>query len=228
MFNINWLEALGYIASLIIMISFLMSSIVKLRWFNLIGALAMATYGYFIHALPVLTINSAIVIVNSYYLIKMYSEKDFFKILEIPNNDKYLQHFLEYYRNDIKKFFPDFEYIPNENSICFYVLRNTVTAGVFIGKREDDGTLFIQLDYVVPEYRDFKTAGYIFSGHEKYFLTKGYKRFFTYACENKHDNYLQKIGFEKIKDYSPAYIKKSYLSPSKTIYIKEIYKEQLI
>lgn len=36
--NTNFLEILGYIASLIVLISLLMSSIIKLRWINLLGS----------------------------------------------------------------------------------------------------------------------------------------------------------------------------------------------
>lgn len=71
--NFDWLEWLGYLASLIVLISLLMSSIVKLRWINLIGSALFSLYGFLIGALPVGIMNLGIVLINIYYLVKLYS-----------------------------------------------------------------------------------------------------------------------------------------------------------
>ncbi len=70
--EINWLEWLGYLASLIVLVSLLMSSIVKLRWINLLGSSLFSLYGFMIGALPVGFMNLGIVFINIYYLIQIY------------------------------------------------------------------------------------------------------------------------------------------------------------
>jgi len=71
----NWLEIIGYMASVFVAISLMMSSIVKLRVINLIGAILFMIYSYLIGALPVFFVNLFISVVNIYYLNKIYSEK---------------------------------------------------------------------------------------------------------------------------------------------------------
>ncbi|MEL7596968.1 MAG: lactate dehydrogenase [Clostridiaceae bacterium] len=76
--NINWLEWLGYLASLIVLISLLMNSILKLRWINLVGSGIFSLYGFLIGALPVGFMNLGIVLINIYHLVKIYHSKEYF------------------------------------------------------------------------------------------------------------------------------------------------------
>lgn len=76
--NINWLEWLGYLASLIVLISLLMNSIIKLRWINLLGSSIFSLYGFLIGALPVGFMNLGIVLINIYHLVKIYHSKEYF------------------------------------------------------------------------------------------------------------------------------------------------------
>jgi hypothetical protein len=76
--NINWLEWLGYLASLIVLISLLMNSILKLRWINLLGSSIFSLYGFLIGALPVGFMNLGIALINIYHLIKIYHSKEYF------------------------------------------------------------------------------------------------------------------------------------------------------
>ena len=68
---IDWIEIIGYAGSLLVAVSLMMSSLVRLRWINLGGALAFAVYGWLVGAYPVLAVNGFIVLVNVYYLWRM-------------------------------------------------------------------------------------------------------------------------------------------------------------
>lgn len=67
-------EWVGYLASVVVAISLMMSNIKKLRWWNLIGAALFVAYGLAIGALPVALVNFFIVLIDLYYLIKLYRE----------------------------------------------------------------------------------------------------------------------------------------------------------
>lgn len=71
MLNANYIEWIGYLASLLIVVSLTMSDIVKLRIVNSIGCVVFVTYGILVGAYPVIVSNFAIVIINIYYLYKM-------------------------------------------------------------------------------------------------------------------------------------------------------------
>lgn len=73
--NINLVEGLGYLASVLVAISFLMKSINKLRFVNLIGSICFVIYAVAINAIPVALINLFTVCVNVYYLIPQNTSK---------------------------------------------------------------------------------------------------------------------------------------------------------
>ena len=65
-------EIIGYIASAIVLISFLMKNIIKLRIINTIGCLIFIVYGVLLNfSIPIIITNSVIVGINVYFLIKM-------------------------------------------------------------------------------------------------------------------------------------------------------------
>ncbi|AQS37997.1 Bacterial inner membrane protein [Shewanella psychrophila] len=65
-------EWIGYLASVVVAISLMMSNIKKLRWWNLIGAGLFVAYGLAIEALPVALVNFFIVLIDAYYIVKIY------------------------------------------------------------------------------------------------------------------------------------------------------------
>lgn len=194
--GISYLEWFGYLASIITGVSMLMSSILRLRWVNLVGASMFSTYGFLIGSIPVGMLNLFIVLIDLYYLRKMYSRKEFFKTLEIRSENKYLLEFLEFYNEDIQKYFPKFSYSPEMNLVSFFVLRNMAVAGVFLARKYDEETLYVGLDFVIPEYRDFKLGRYIYNSNNESFKEMGFKQLCTSSPNPSFGKYLKKMGFK--------------------------------
>jgi len=194
--SINFLQWFGYLASVVIATSLLMSSILKLRWINLAGASMFSFYGFAIGALPVGFMNLFIVFIDIYFLSKMYSKKEYFTVLEVKANNKYLLEFLKFYEQDIQSFFPSFTYKSDMNTLSFFLLRNMAVSGLFLAHQLDDKTLIIGLDYVIPEYRDLKPALYLYKKNTDYFTKRGYNRLAAEVQNSNHDKFLQKIGFK--------------------------------
>ena len=67
----SW-EILGTIASIIVLVSFLMKGEVKIRLVNIIGAIAFVVYGIMINAFAVWFLNGALCIIH---LVKIYKLK---------------------------------------------------------------------------------------------------------------------------------------------------------
>lgn len=194
--NLQILQWIGYGASGIIALSMTLNSIVKFRWVNLLGAGTFALYGFLIGAYPVMALNSFIVSVDIYYLVRIYSKKNHFDTLEVRGDNKYLLKFLEYHNDDIQKYFSGFQYKPELNSISFFVLRNMAVSGVFLAHREGEDILSVGLDYVIPEYRDFKNGKYVFYHLSNRFKSEGFKKIIARGTSPKHVKYLKKQGFK--------------------------------
>ena len=209
--DINWLEWLGYLASLIVLISLLMSSIIKLRWINLVGSSLFSLYGFLLGALPVGLMNLGIAIINIYYLVKIYSasaKNEYFKILSIEKDSEYFNHFLNFYEEGLKKFANPSRLKTNTYDVSFYILRNMVPAGVFLGSKHDENTLKVELDFVIPEYRDFKIGSFVYEESKDHFLDKGYNRLISYSSYDEHIDYLRKMGFEEKEENGSKYFEK--------------------
>lgn len=71
--NVSWIEWFGYFSSVLVAISLMMSSPVKLRWLNLAGAVCFTFYGIMIKAYPIAAINLLLIFINSYHLYKLYT-----------------------------------------------------------------------------------------------------------------------------------------------------------
>ena len=65
-------EIIGYLASFIVLISFLMKEIKTLRVINSIGCVMFVAYGILLHfSIPIIITNVAIVAINIYFLMKV-------------------------------------------------------------------------------------------------------------------------------------------------------------
>lgn len=189
------LEWIGYIASGIVVLSMAVNSIVKFRWINLTGALLFSIYGFLIGAIPVGVLNGLIVIADAYHLFRIYAQRDVFEILEISPTNRYLLKFLDFHSHDISRFFPGFQYKPGAQTVTYLVLRNMAVAGVFIAHRTDDKTLEVELDYVLPQYRDFKNGKFVYFWLSQKFAENGYAKVWANANSRKYTRYLEKLGF---------------------------------
>lgn len=198
--DINILEWVGYAASLLVLISLLMSSIIKLRWINMIGSGIFCVYGFLIGSIPVGIMNGGIVIINIIYLIKIFSSNEYFKLITLYPNSEYFLYFMDFYRKDMLKYFPDKNLKIDKNIIGFYILRDVIPAGIFMAKKVDEKTLDIKIDYAIPAYRDFKIAKYLYQEKKDYFINKGFTRLTCLSINKDHDHYLEKIGFTKNED----------------------------
>ncbi|MGN0145169.1 MAG: YgjV family protein [Clostridium sp.] len=75
MFNVSWVEYIGYAASILVGISMFMKNIIKLRFINLIGCIFFVVYGFIIKAYPVAIVNLIISFTNIYYIYKFTKDK---------------------------------------------------------------------------------------------------------------------------------------------------------
>ncbi|MDD2564650.1 MAG: YgjV family protein [Salinivirgaceae bacterium] len=199
----NWTdfyELIGYLASVIIIISMMMSSLVKLRIVNLTGALLFSIYGFLIGALPVGILNGFVVLVNLYQVYRLYDRSEEFRIIQPAVDGDYIRSFLEHFKTQIKHYQPDFDADLSLYDIGIAVLRNMNVAGVILGKTDNKRTLHLSLDFVIPEYRDMKVGRFVFISNKQYFKDNGFERIVTTGKNKTHIKYLREMGFVEIED----------------------------
>lgn len=192
-------EIVGYVASALVAVSLLMTSILRLRIINLIGAIVFVVYGVLIVAYPIVLTNAIIVCINVYQLYKLSRVEDDFSLLHVDAESSYLKQFVAFYYDDISKIYPEFENNPlhaSEANLVVFVLRNMLPVGVFIAKKGDSNRAVVKLDYVVPGYRDFKVGAYLHR-QQQMFAQQGIQQLISYPGNDMHQSYLERMGYER-------------------------------
>ena len=184
------LELIGYLGSLLVIVSMLMTSVVKLRIINTIGSVIFCGYALAIHSYPTAAMQVCLIIINIINLHKLNNTKKEYAAVASKADDGFLAHFLFTNSNDIKKFFPDFS-SPAASDKIFLITCEQVPAGVFIAQDDGNGSLTVKLDYTTPAYRDC-SAGKFFYAHLK---KLGIKKISAKTKIPAHEKYLHKMGF---------------------------------
>ncbi len=204
----NYIELIGYTGSALIAISLMMKNIFYLRRINLIGASTFAIYGLMTGTIPVFILNSFISIVDIYYILETKRKKEYFTLLAIEkSNDPLLKKFLSFYKDDIEKFFPNFNPLKIEEDKSFFILRNLIPVGLFAYKELSQTEILIDLDYAIADYRDLKNARFIYFAQSNHFNKKGYKTLKAESDIKAHQKYLRKIGFTESLEQTGVFTK---------------------
>jgi GNAT superfamily N-acetyltransferase len=200
--HFSWLQLLGYAASILIATSLLMRSIVRLRMINMVGAATFSLYGFLIGAYPVAILNLMTTTINIVQLIRLQRRREIFRTLEIRPDSPYLDYFLQFQASDIRRFFPNFRYdsaSTEPGRLVVLVLRDLIPAGILLGTIRGE-RLDVQLDYVVPQFRDLKVGRFLFGDEIEFFRLRGIREIVSPADSPEHVAYLERIGFQRAGD----------------------------
>lgn len=188
----------GYLATIFLALSLLVSNDLQFRWFNTLGCLCFIIYGALFGAFPVILTNTLLLIINVYHLVKVYryrAEEDF-DLIPYSAGDPLVQKFLRYYEKDLADYYPGYRPSADEN-LRFFVLRDMAIANVFAASVEEGGTLTVRLNYTVPKYRDFKVGTFLFD-KGRAFLERQHVRRIVYekVTHSGHAQFLRRMGFQ--------------------------------
>ena len=192
------IEGIGYAASVVLLLAMLMTSVVKLRIINTLGCILFVIYALLIKSYPVALMNTAIACVNIVFLIRIRTQESKLKILRFNGVDELIHMFVDKYKPDITTMFPEYTQTDKHYSCSFLVMRNMEMAGVFIAHDEGNGNLIVELDYVIPAYRDCLIGDFVFNKSRNIFKELKCKKITEISGSPRHSKYLKKMGFKEI------------------------------
>ncbi len=152
-----YMEIFGYIGTALVIISMLMTSVVKLRVINICGSTISMIYAIFGGAWPIVLLNASLVAINIFQLLRMRFSKYRYSFVKTDMNDKNLAYFRFLYSDDIIKHFPDYNFRNDEESEAHLVYCGSEIVAILIGKRSND-EIQVEIDYVTPKFRDFPVS----------------------------------------------------------------------
>lgn len=188
------IQAMGYFSTVLILISFLMTSVVKLRLVNLAGSIIFVVFAFLTGSYPTAIMNIGLCLINIYFLIRLWRSKRLTIMLPMELDNAYLRQFLQLWREDIGRYFPDFDPDKPEADTAYFVYYDMNPVGLTMGRRRDGGVLELCLDYTIPQYRDASVGRFLYPhllGEE------GFRMLELRRASEKHIKYLQKMGFRQ-------------------------------
>ncbi|WP_052664975.1 hypothetical protein [Nitriliruptor alkaliphilus] len=193
-------ELIGYTASALIVVSLLMSSLLRLRVIGLFGAIIFTVYGVLIGAFPIVAANGTIIAIQVFHLSRMLRQRAadaYFEALEVPADSPVLRRFVDFHSEDARRFQPDFPGIQG-HELALLILRDAVPAGAVLAE-VDGEQAHVTLDYVVAEHRDLRPGRFLWVDSDA-FTSRGIRRVTTTAPSPEHARYLGSVGFEPAGD----------------------------
>jgi hypothetical protein len=189
-------EAIGWIGSVLLVVSLLQTRVLRLRVLNTVAGIVLVAYNAIIEVWPMVAMNVAIVIINLVFIARLRTaaEPTGYTLLEVAPTDEYLRHLLRVHESDIRHFNPGFVFDPAATDAhAFLLLRGEETAGVVLLDGDAD-VARLHLDYVLPRYRDFTPAAYLYEG-SGWFAEHGYREVVAPPRLRPSDPYLARMGF---------------------------------
>lgn len=186
------IEIYGYIGTVLVVVSMIMSSLVKLRIVNTIGSIVSGTYSLIIGSYPMVLMNGAIIIINLWGLRSLLGTKQKYDMVRTNDGDASLTYFLNYYLSDIQVYFPEFSVDNPQADTVFFTYCSGEMAGVLLGSLGEDGALTVTLDYTTPKYRDCSIGKHMFAVLPQ----DGVHQLVVENPSEKHKPYLEKTGYQ--------------------------------
>ena len=186
-------EIIGYTGSALVVISMLMTSIVRLRVINLTGSLIFTVYALLIRSYPTAAMNVFLVGINVWHLIRLRNTSKHYELIRTDPDDSVFAYLLKTSMEDIRLWFPAFSVPSRKPEIALLVCHDRNPAGLFLASDAGDGTIEVLLDYALPVYRDTSVGRNIYG----YLAEKGYQTAVFRMNAPKHVGYMENIGYRK-------------------------------
>ena len=191
------LQLVGYFSTLLVLVSFLMTSVVKLRLVNLVGSGIFVVFALLTKSYPTAIMNIGICAINIYFLIRLMKAKRLTTMLPIELDNAYLKEFLKLYKEDIRTYFPAFNTEEPGADTAYFVYYDMDPVGLTMGSKTAEGALDVALDYTIPKYRDASVGRYLYP---KLLEEEGFSALEFRNVSEKHEGYLKKVGFRREGD----------------------------
>lgn len=208
------LEVIGWIGSVLVVVSLTQSQVLRFRWMNLTGSVVATFYNAVIEVWPFAAMNGAIAIINIYWLLRLHreaSDPSVFKALVVSADNAYLRHVLDEHSADIQAHQPGFVADPTMSPgdrTTLLVVRGDEAVGVVAVRDMGDGMGEVELDWVKPRFRNFTPGQFVYQDSGALPAT-GFRTLTLTPHEVTDKEYLRRAGFHEeggrwVRELHPA------------------------
>ena len=195
------LSIIGWGGSALVVLSLLQTRILRLRMLNLVGCVILVGFNLAIGVWPMVGMNAVLGVINVVHLWRLLRHRHDqaeYEVLEVNGDDAYLGHVLASHQKDISRFNPGFT--AYDSPYAFLVQHGDRTVGVVLAHDAGDGRAQIDLDYVLPKYRDFTPGEFVYRRSDV-FTGHGFHQVLAPPRMRDSKPYLTKLGFHPSGDH---------------------------
>lgn len=194
----SWVDALGWFGSALLVFSLLQARILRLRVLNTVACVILTAFNAILGVWPMVAMNIALAGINLFFITRLLRERHdekAYTVLEVEEDDTYLQHFLDVHGADIARYFPHFR--EGSGRVAYLVQHGDETVGATLVRDAGDGTAQVELDYVTRRFRDFTPGEFVFR-RSGLLRDRGFRRVLT--PPGMVEPYYAQLGFTKADD----------------------------
>ena len=189
------LSIIGWGGSALVVVSLLQTRILRLRLLNLIGCVVLVFFNLAIEVWPMVGMNAVLAVINVVHLWRLlrhrHDEAEY-TVFEVNPDDAYLGYVLTSHRRTSAGSTPSSRRrTARTRSWCSAA---SATVGVVLAHDAGDGRAQIDLDYVLPKYRDFTPGEFVFRRSDV-FTDHGFRQVMAPRRMQDSASYLSKVGF---------------------------------
>jgi len=192
-----WWEIVGWVGSVLVVVSLTQARVLRFRWLNLAGSVIATAYNAAFAIWPFVAMNGAIALINIYWLRRLLRgrhDEAVYEVVEVASDDAYLRHVLKVHGTDIARFraaAPPANV--SDEHLALLVLRGDETVGVVLVADAGNGVGHVELDWVTPRFRDFTPGEFVYRS-SGVFTAHGFSRLVAPGGPGQAD-YLTRVGF---------------------------------
>lgn len=185
-----WLEIFGYIGTALVVISMMMTSVIKLRIINMCGSVVSLIYAVCVNTWPVVVLNACLICINLVQTVRQLMKRRSVLALGADAGDATVQHLFGIWQKDFQKCYPEYSLRATEEWEIHILYVGKEPVGVLLGAQ--NGSRFhLRALYLVPAFR---TKGVTVRAL-KALKEKGICVVTAYGHSPKRDRTLRRLGF---------------------------------
>jgi hypothetical protein len=201
----TWLDAFGWLSSVLVVWSLMVARVLRFRVLNLAGAVIATVVNALVGLWPFVAMNGAIAVIDAYWIARLLRERHdaaAYEVLEVGIEDPYLGRFLAAHAADLGRTHPSFQPPGGDDAddagrAAFLVLRDDETVGVVVVRAAGDGVGEVELDYVTERFRDFTPGEFVYR-RSGIFPARGFTRLRLVEDARRSRDYYERVGFRLV------------------------------
>ncbi len=206
-----WLEVIGWLGSAVLVWSLAQARVLRFRGLNLVASVVLAGYNAALGVWPMVAMNTVIAGLDTYHLVRLLRSRDdeaTYQVVEVGPDEEYLHHVLRQHAADIERHNPGFAWDRRDSArpggdvparAAFLVLRDIETVGVVLLSDHGGGEGVVELDYVLPRFRDFSVGKFVYRS-DGVLHGLGFDRLVASSRMREGRDYFGRVGFAPAAD----------------------------